>query len=146
MGIVGSYKPQIATSFIMRTLLLLIILFFIGGPSTFGQEGGPEVNLRIVGMLNLHPPLPDEGDVVQVGILVENYGKKDARDVSVYFYEDDIYFEKNTVDITAGDTVYVEAYWTADSGDSYISVRVDPAADFTEDKTDNSTSVWMTVR
>ena len=97
-------------------------------------------------MLNLHPPLPDAGEIVQVGFLVENYGKKDARDVSIYFYEDDIYFEKSTVDITAGDTVYVEAYWTADSGDSYISVAVDPAAYFTEDKTDNSTSVWMTVR
>jgi hypothetical protein len=139
-------KPQILPLSGIRAVFLLIILVSIGCASTFGQDGSVDVDLRIVGMLNLHPALPEEGEVVQIGILVENHGVKDARDVSVYFYEDDIYFERESVDIRAGDTVYVEAFWSADSGDSYISAIIDPAGDFKEDKRDNSTGIWMTVR
>jgi hypothetical protein len=130
----------------VKAVLLLIILVLIGCVSSFGQDGSLNVDLRIVGMLNLDPPLTEEGDYVQIGILVENHGAKDARDVPVYFYEDGVYFEKETVDIMAGDTVYVETFWTADSGDSYISVTVDPSGDFEEDKGDNVTGLWMTVR
>jgi len=31
------------------------------------------------------------------------------------------------VDIRAGDTVYLQVYWTADSGDSHLSAVIDPA-------------------
>jgi hypothetical protein len=130
----------------LRTLIFLIILVFIGCASAFTQTNNLDIDLGIVGMLSLHPLLPDVGDDVQIGVLVENRGSRDARDVSVYFYEDDVHFEKETVDIKAGDTVYVESLWTADSGDSYLSVMVDPAGDFKEDKRDNSVGIWVTVR
>ncbi len=123
-----------------------MILLLIGCASVFGQDGSLDVDLGIVGMLSLHPPLPDEGDDVQIGILVENRGSKDARDVLVRFYEDGVYFDKETVEIKAGDTVYVEALWTADPGDSYLSVVVDPAGDFREDKGDNTIGAWVAVR
>jgi hypothetical protein len=129
-----------------RTVVFLIILVFIGCASGYGQTSNLDVDLGIVGTLSLHPLLPNEGDDVQIGVLVENRGLRDAQDVSVYFYEDDVHFEKETVDIRAGDTIYVESLWTADSGNSYLSVTVDPAGDFKEDKSDNSVGIWVTVR
>jgi hypothetical protein len=129
-----------------RMIILAAILVCIGSIPALGQGDRPDIDLRIVGMLNLQPPLPDEGDDVQLGVLVENRGVKDAQDVVVYFYEDDVHFDKETVDIRAGDTVYLETVWTADSGDSYLSVTVDPGGDFSEDRRDNSVGVWVTVR
>jgi len=112
----------------------------------FGQENTVGADLRIVGMLDVHPPLPEEGDTVQIGILVENRGTKDARDVPVYFYEDDVWFDKETLDVRAGDTIYLEVYWTADSGDSYLSAVIDPAGYLDEDAADNRVGAWVTVR
>lgn len=94
----------------------------------------------------MYPLLPEEGDDVLIGILVSNRGASNARDVAIYFYEDEVRFEKETVDIRAGDTVYVEAYWTADSGDSYLSVVVDPAGDYAAGGKSKRTGAWVTVR
>jgi hypothetical protein len=138
--------PRIIEILYIGVALALTTLVFVGSALSFGQDNGTGVNLGIIGSLGLYPVLPEEGDDVVIGVLVGNRGVKDVRDVSVYFYEDDVYFEKVTVDILAGDTTYVEANWTADSGDSHISVVVDPAGDFTEDKRDNSASTWVTVR
>jgi len=112
----------------------------------FGQDDSRGVTLEIIGTLDLYPLLPEEGDKVDIGVLVANRGVNDARDVSVYFYEDSVYFDKTTIDIRAGDTAYVETTWTADSGDSLISIAVDPAAEYHGDKDNISTSTWITVR
>jgi hypothetical protein len=146
MKMIRNYTRPNLVSPCLTTVVFLLILVSVGCPPTFGQGNNLDIDLGIVGMLSLHPLLPNEGDDVQIGVLVENRGSRDARDVSVYFYEDDVHFEKVTVDIRAGDTVYVESFWTADSGDSYLSVMVDPAGDFKEDKRDNSVGIWVTVR
>lgn len=128
------------------TLFLAIILIFVGGTLSFGQDNRVGIELGIIGTLSLYPVLPEEGDGVVIGVLVANRGVKDARDVAVYFYEDDVYFEKVTVDIRAGDTVYVEADWIAESGDSYISAIVDPNRVYAEGGRDNRANAWVTVR
>lgn len=132
--------------FYTSTAFAFITLFSIGGESSFALDNANGVDLGIVGTLGLYPVLPEEGDNVVIGVLVVNSGVRDARDVSVYFYEDDVYFEKITVDIRAGDSVYVEANWIADSGDSYISAIVDPNQEYTDDRRDNRSNAWVTVR
>jgi hypothetical protein len=112
---------------------------------SFAQDHAGDVKLGIIGPLSLYPVLPEEDDDVVIGVLVGNSGQKDARDVLVYFYEDSVYFEKVLIDIRAGDTAYVEANWTADSGDSYISVVVDPDHEYDKDVHDNSAGAWVTV-
>ncbi len=130
----------------LGTAFLVIAIVLVGYTVSFGQENPGSIELGIIGTLNLYPVLPEEGDDVVIGVLVANRGVKDARDVAVYFYEDDVYFEKVTVDIRAGDTVYVEADWIADSGDSYISAIVDPNRVYAEDRRDNGANAWVTVR
>ncbi len=130
----------------VNAVLILAALVLITPQLIFGQDNAPDVVLKLVGVLDLSPPLPEEGEDVQVGMLVENSGTRDARDVPVYFYEDGVYFDKVVIDIRAGDTVYVEAYWTADPGDSYLSVTVDPAGGYDTERNENSTGTWVTVR
>jgi hypothetical protein len=128
------------------SLLLLASLFLLTPVLLLGQDTGTGINLKIVGNLDLSPPLPEEGQDIELGVLVQNNGTKDAWDVPVYFYEDGIYFDKESVDVRAGDTVFVSTYWTADYGDSYLSVAVDPARKLDDDKGDNRVGAWVTVR
>ena len=139
-------KPWIIWLFSTSTAFACITLFSIGGVSSFALDNANGVDLGIVGTLDLYPVLPGEGDSVVIGVLVVNRGVKDARDVTVYFYEDDVYFEKVTVDIRAGDSVYIEANWIADLGDSYISAIVDPNREYADDRRDNGANAWVTVR
>ncbi len=129
------------TAFLLTAACILILSL-----PALGQDASTGIELRIVGVFDLHPPLPEEGDDVQIGVLVENYGTKDARDVAVYFYEDDVWFDKEVVDVRSGDTVYIQTYWTAAYGDRYLSAVIDPAGDLDEDAGDNRVGAWVTVR
>ena len=104
------------------------------------------VVLKIVGGLDLYPPFPDLGDDMEIGIEVENLGNEEARGVSVYFYEDGFSFERVVVDIHAGDSAYVTTLWTADEGDSYIEVIVDPGGEVTGGGMNIWSGRWITVR
>jgi hypothetical protein len=127
-------------------LLVLVCVFLLTPAQVFGQDTVTGVDLSIVGGLDLSPPLPDEGQDIELGVLVQNTGTKDAWDVPIYFYEDGVYFDKESVDIRAGDTVFVTTYWTADYGDSYLSVAVDPTRKLDDDKGDNRVGAWVNVR
>lgn len=140
------HTPRVLSRFLACIVSSLVALIFVCHASSLGQDNAGDVDLDIVGTLHLYPVLPEEGDDVVIGVLVANGGAKDARDVPVYFYEDDIHFEKVTIDIRAGDTVYVEANWTADSGDSYISAVVDPGREYDKEARDNEANAWVTVR
>lgn len=111
-----------------------------------GKEIVRGVVLKIVGGLDLYPPFPEPGDDVEIGIEVENLGNEEARGVSAYFYEDGFSFDRIVVDIHAGDSAYVTTLWTADEGDSYIEVVVDPGGEVTGGGMNIRSGRWITVR
>lgn len=105
---------------------------------------GVELNIR--GGIYLDPAFPEPGDDVEISVTVENLGDEDASDVSIYFYEDGFPFEREVVDISAGDSVYVMMMWPAEEGDTFLEVKVDPEGQFKDDKMNNRASEWVKVR
>lgn len=111
-----------------------------------GEEVIHGIILKIVGSIDLSPPFPDSGDNVEIVVEVENIGDEEARDVSIYFYEDGFSFDRTVFDIHAGDSAYVTAIWTADKGDSYIEVVVDPGGEVTSGGMNIRSARWITIR
>jgi hypothetical protein len=127
-------------------VLLAILAVAAIGAAWAGEKGARDVDLRVAGMLDVQPPLPDPGDDVEITVWVENRGKDDALDVLVYFYEDGRSFDREVVDVGAGDTIDIRVPWTADEGDHYLSVTVDPGGEYDDERGDNRAGAWVTVR
>jgi hypothetical protein len=126
--------------------VLLSILVVAAAGVWAGEKDGRDVDLRVAGMLDVHPPLPNPGDDVEINVWVENRGADDALDVLVYFYEDGRSFDREVVDVRAGDGVDIRVQWTADEGDHYLSVMVDPGGEYDDERGDNRAGTWVTVR
>ncbi len=131
--VMGDVSPEIPGEFWQTDLLV-------------GKEIIRGVLLKIVGGLDLSPPFPDPGDDVEIGVEVDNLGNEEARGVSIYFYEDGFSFDRTVVDIHAGDSAYVTTLWTADQGDSYIEVVVDPGGEVTGGGMNIRSGRWITAR
>ena len=144
MDLNGRYLV-LAVGWTIMGLVLCAASVGVVGPA-WGVDDAPGVELRVAGMLDIHPPLPGPDEEVEIGVWVENRGDEDASDVLVYFYEDGRSFDREVVDVRAKDMFYIEVSWTADEGDHYLSVAVDPGGEYDEDKGDNRTGTWVMVR
>jgi hypothetical protein len=63
----------------------------------------------------------------------------------MYYYEDGHAFERIVEDIPAHDTVEVTTIWTADDGESYLELVVDPKGEYTGRKTRYKVGRWIDV-
>jgi hypothetical protein len=126
--------------------IFIYLLACVTPPPAWGADVTRDVSLSVAGMLDIQPSLPEPGEEVQIGAWIENRGTQDAYDVSVYFYEDGVCFDREETDVRAQDSVFIRAMWMGESGDRYISVVVDPDGEFLDDKGDNREGAWVVVR
>ncbi|MBN1880673.1 MAG: hypothetical protein JW885_00755 [Deltaproteobacteria bacterium] len=103
------------------------------------------VYLTISGRLGVSPPFPEEGEDVELSVIVENRGDERADAVTMYFYEDGHAFERFVEDIPPRDAVEVTTYWTADEGESYLELVVDPKGEYTGRKIRYKVGRWIDV-
>jgi hypothetical protein len=141
-GIIGSIGVRAAL------FITIIGCAFLTGETAAvsGENGADGVDLRTSGRLEINPPFPDPGDEVEVGIWVENRGTVDADDVSVYFYADGLSFDREVTDVRKGDSVFIRTMWTAESGETFLSVVIDPGKEYHDDRHDNEAKTWVIVR
>ena len=103
------------------------------------------VLLTISGRLGVSPPFPEEGEDVELSVTVENRGDERADSVTMYYYEDGHAFERFVEDILPHDAVEVTTYWTADEGESYLELVVDPKGEYSGRKFRYKVGRWITV-
>ena len=103
------------------------------------------VFLTISGRLGISPPFPEEGEDVELSVTVENRGDVSADSVTMYFYEDGHAFERIVEDIPPHDAVEVTTFWTADEGESYLELIVDPKGEYNGRKNRYKVGRWIDV-
>jgi len=103
------------------------------------------VLLTISGRLGVSPPFPEEGEDVELSVTVENRGDERADSVTMYYYEDGHAFERIVEDIPPHDAVEVTASWTADEGESYLELVVDPKGEYNGRKIKYTVGRWIDV-
>ena len=103
------------------------------------------VLLTISGRLGVSPPFPEEGEDVELSVIVENRGDERADSVTMYYYEDGHAFDRFVEDIPPHDAVEVTTYWTADEGESYLELVVDPKGEYSGRKVRYKVGRWIDV-
>jgi hypothetical protein len=114
----------------------------IGADDTAPTSG---VYLTIRGRIDMSPPFPDEGEDVELTVIVENRGDERADAVTMYYYEDGHAFDRIVEDIPPRDSVEVTTMWTADGGESYLELIVDPRGEYAGRKVRYKVGRWVDV-
>jgi len=103
------------------------------------------VYLTIRGRIDMSPPFPEEGEDVELTVIVENRGDERADSVTMYYYEDGHAFDRIVEDIPPRDSVEVTTVWTADGGESYLELIVDPRGEYAGRKVRYKVGRWVDV-